>query len=243
VTERIYLASSWRNPYQPEILGLLRQHFEAYDFRNPRTGGPVSEATPESGFDWRHTDPNWGRVTPDILDRYKAMLRHPVAKQAFNADFSAMRWADTCVLLLPSGRSAHLEAGWMAGSGRRLVVYMPEAHEGCSACGGEGSKQIAGPERLFVNAPVMSRVTCAACAGAGHVLKWAFEPELMYLIGGDFDLICTTPEELLVQLRRPHPLRSATFYDPQTGLPSSVVTSRPYPQPLEKLTDRLPEWG
>lgn len=33
---RIYVASSWRNPYQPGIVDLLRMHgHKAYDFRNP----------------------------------------------------------------------------------------------------------------------------------------------------------------------------------------------------------------
>ena len=37
-----------------------------------------------------------------------------------------MEWADTCVLLLPSGRSAHLEAGYMKGRGKRLIIHIPE---------------------------------------------------------------------------------------------------------------------
>ena len=33
------------------------------------------------------------------------------------------------LLLLPCGRSAHTEAGWMKGAGKRVVVYIPEMHE------------------------------------------------------------------------------------------------------------------
>ena len=40
-----------------------------------------------------------------------------------------MRWADTCVLVLPCGRSAHTEAGWMAGSGKHVIAYIPETVE------------------------------------------------------------------------------------------------------------------
>ena len=47
----------------------------------------------------------------------------------FKADLEALEWADTCVLVLPSGRSAHTEAGWMAGAGRRVFVYIPEMQE------------------------------------------------------------------------------------------------------------------
>ena len=33
------------------------------------------------------------------------------------------------LLLLPCGRSAHTEAGWMKGAGKRVVVYIPEMQE------------------------------------------------------------------------------------------------------------------
>ena len=40
-----------------------------------------------------------------------------------------MRRADACVLVLPCGRSAHTEAGWMAGAGKVVVAYIPEMAE------------------------------------------------------------------------------------------------------------------
>jgi hypothetical protein len=47
----------------------------------------------------------------------------------FDHDFDAMKWADGCVLLLPSGMSAHLEAGWFGGAGKPVVVLAPELRE------------------------------------------------------------------------------------------------------------------
>ena len=44
-------------------------------------------------------------------------------------DIQALEWADTCVMVLPCGRSAHTEAGWLAGKGKRTVVYIPEMQE------------------------------------------------------------------------------------------------------------------
>jgi hypothetical protein len=35
-----------------------------------------------------------------------------------------MEWADTCVLLLPCGRSAHLEAGYFVGAGKELNIVL-----------------------------------------------------------------------------------------------------------------------
>ena len=33
------------------------------------------------------------------------------------------------MLVLPCGRSAHTEAGWMAGAGKRVIAYIPEMVE------------------------------------------------------------------------------------------------------------------
>ena len=116
---RIYVASSWRNPYFPDVVERLRRAgHEVYDFRNPPHGG--------AGFHWTDIDenaPNW------TFAEYAEGLHHPLAERQFQADIDALTWADTCVLVLPSGRSAHTEAGYMAGSGKRVIVYIPEMVE------------------------------------------------------------------------------------------------------------------
>ena len=56
-------------------------------------------------------------------DQYRAALEHPIAQAGFKSDFDAMQWADVCVLVLPCGRSAHSEAGWMKGAGKKVIVY------------------------------------------------------------------------------------------------------------------------
>ena len=40
--------------------------------------------------------------------------------------FEAMQWADTFVLVLPCGRSAHLEAGWAIGAGKPTAILLNE---------------------------------------------------------------------------------------------------------------------
>jgi len=40
-----------------------------------------------------------------------------------------MRWADVCVLVLPCGRSAHTEASWMAGAGKKVIAYIPDKED------------------------------------------------------------------------------------------------------------------
>lgn len=115
---RIYVASSWRNPYQPRIVNQLREDgHEVYDFRNPPNG---------TAFSWSEINPDWQQWSPDD---YLRGLTHERAKKGFNSDFGAMKWADTCVLVLPSGRSAHLEAGWMAGAGKEVHVLQLDRQE------------------------------------------------------------------------------------------------------------------
>ena len=116
---KIYVASSWRNQYYEEVVRCLReQGHEVYDFRNPPHGG--------SGFHWTDVDenaPNW------TFEQYAKGLSHPLAERQFSADLEALQQAGTCVLVLPCGRSAHTEAGWMAGAGKRVIVYIPEMEE------------------------------------------------------------------------------------------------------------------
>ena len=56
-------------------------------------------------------------------DEYLDALEHPLAEAGFRSDFDAMRQADVCVLVLPCGASAHSEAGWMKGAGKKVIVY------------------------------------------------------------------------------------------------------------------------
>lgn len=58
-----------------------------------------------------------------------AALDHPAAKGGFAADFNAMKWADTFVLVLPCGRSAHLETGWACGQGKQVLILTSDGEE------------------------------------------------------------------------------------------------------------------
>ena len=116
---RIYVASSWRNKYFPDVVNCLREAgHDVYDFRNPPHGG--------TGFHWTDIDPEAPHWT---YAQYAEGLHHPLAERQFQADIDALTWADTCVLVLPCGRSAHTEAGWMAGAGKRVIAYIPEMVE------------------------------------------------------------------------------------------------------------------
>lgn len=116
---KIYVASSWRNELQSSLVEALRNvGHEVYDFKNPPHG--------RGGFAWSDIDPDWMNWT---ADQYKAALMHPVAIDGYQSDMDGMKWADACVLLLPCGRSAHLEAGWFAGAGKPVFVLTRDGEE------------------------------------------------------------------------------------------------------------------
>lgn len=117
---KIYLASSWRNEYQPTVLASLRAHgHEVYDFRNP--------APDNDGFRWAEIADDWQSWT---REGFRAALDDPISNQGFKYDFDAMEASDAGVLLLPSGRSAHLEAGYFAGHpNKSLHILMMEDQE------------------------------------------------------------------------------------------------------------------
>ena len=115
---KIYVASSWRNTFQPTVVEKLReQGHEVYDFRNP----PNSK-----GFAWSDIDPDWLNWN---TEQYKKALQHPKAQAGFDSDFSAMKDADVCVLVLPCGRSGNAEAGWMKGAGKKVYVLQKQHEE------------------------------------------------------------------------------------------------------------------
>lgn len=112
---RVYLASSWCNEEQPEAVDRVRAAgFKVYDFRCPLDNGGT-------GFHWSDIDPEW--QTWDV-ETYRVALQHTLAIDGFNSDFTAMEASDACLLLLPCGRSAHLEAGYFVGARKPLVVVV-----------------------------------------------------------------------------------------------------------------------
>ncbi len=117
---RIYIASSWRNQYQQQLVEELRKRgHKVYDFKHPygRNDVPVWESV---------------SVTQNLRSAYvekclkggefKRMLLDRQSIKRFEEHFTAMQDADTCILLLPAGRSSHIEAGHMNGMGKRVFV-------------------------------------------------------------------------------------------------------------------------
>lgn len=114
---KIYVASSWRNTYQPQVVRVLRlEGHEVYDFKD------------SEGFHWSEVDEKWQNWIADI-PKYLKGLTHPCAERGFNRDMTALMNCDACVYVMPCGVSASLEAGWACGAGKRVLFYVPELRE------------------------------------------------------------------------------------------------------------------
>ena len=123
---RIYISSSWKNKHHQALVALLRKHgHKVYDFQHP------------NGRNDRNV---WEGVTSKLRlstayqqgilsgSDYDCMLEEEDVQNRFDEHFKAMSDADTCILLLPCGRSSHVEAGYMAGAGKRVFVYDTSTH-------------------------------------------------------------------------------------------------------------------
>jgi hypothetical protein len=114
---KIYVASSWRNERQKDVVAALRGlGHDVYDFRNPAPG--------DAGFGWRQC------ATPEQVKdprRFREeVLTHAVARAGFANDMMALKAADVTVLVLPCGRSAHLELGYATGAGQSTIVLLDD---------------------------------------------------------------------------------------------------------------------
>jgi hypothetical protein len=111
----IYLIGSLRNPEIPKIAAKIREAgFEVFD---------DWWSASEDADDW-------------LRDYYRArnfsyqdMLNSHAAKHIFSFDKFHLDRADVGLLVMPAGKSGHLELGYMAGQGKRCFVLFNEVPE------------------------------------------------------------------------------------------------------------------
>lgn len=134
---KIYVASSWKNDHQPVVVDALKYYsHEVYDFRHPKKG--------DGGFSWSQIEGEMGKEAGTWTPKeWSEGLTHESAQDGYRQDFDALKWCDTCLLVLPCGRSAHLELGWAIGSGRKTAIWFPSAQKW------EGTT---GPELMYLMA-------------------------------------------------------------------------------------------
>lgn len=115
-SQNVYVASSWRNEalHRGAVAALSSAGHDVYNFRN---------AAP---FGWREIDESNDRSWLTDPRRFREGLKHPIAQRGFASDMDALRKCDACVLVLPCGRSAHLELGWATGMQKHSIVLLDD---------------------------------------------------------------------------------------------------------------------
>jgi nucleoside 2-deoxyribosyltransferase len=115
---RVYIASSWRNADGVKLLAdfLRDYHMEVFAFVEQDKRADGLDKFIFNAKDWD------GKVPLDKMD-WIDFMDNPKTERAYRADKAGLDWADTVILLLPCGRSAHLEAGYAVGKGKELYVW------------------------------------------------------------------------------------------------------------------------
>jgi len=106
----IYLIGSLRNPAITRYGQDLRRHgYDVFD--------DWMAAGPEADDYWQKYETARGRTYNEALKGY-------AAQHVFNFDKKHLDRADAAILILPAGKSGHLELGYVIGSGKPGYIFM-----------------------------------------------------------------------------------------------------------------------
>lgn len=116
---KIYIASSWKNADEVRILAyFLRDHgHEVFDFTDMDNRPDGLDKFVFGAKQWAE----YSGKNPDEIE-YKDFLTWEPTKRAFASDKAGIDWSEIVIMLLPCGRSSHLEAGYAVGSGKTLYI-------------------------------------------------------------------------------------------------------------------------
>lgn len=115
MNKQIYLIGSLRNEQVPIIGNQLRaKGFNVFD--------DWHAAGPEADDHWKAYEKERGRT-------YVEALEGAAAKNVFAFDKRNLDASDAAILILPAGKSGHLELGYMAGKGKRTFILMDDKED------------------------------------------------------------------------------------------------------------------
>ncbi len=111
-TMQIYLIGALKNPNIPGLANALRAAgYKVYD-------------------DWwsagEHADTEWRKHEQMRGRGYRDALYGEHARNVFEFDKGLLDASDVAVLVLPAGKSAYAEMGYMRGSGKRVIALLDE---------------------------------------------------------------------------------------------------------------------
>lgn len=109
----IYLTGSLENPKVPAVAAELRRD-EHEVFDDWFASGPDADKR------WREYEEGRGRS-------YEIALVGKAATNVFQFDKYNLDWADAIVMMLPAGKSAHMELGYGIGSGKISAILLDDS--------------------------------------------------------------------------------------------------------------------
>ena len=108
--KRIYLIGSLRNAKVAELGNLLRK--EGFDiFDDWHAAGPEA-------------DDFWQKYEIAKGNNFRQALAGAAAQNVFAFDKRNLDASDAVVMVMPAGKSGHLELGYMAGKGKKTCIFM-----------------------------------------------------------------------------------------------------------------------
>ena len=109
--KKLYVIGSLRNPVIPLVAQTLRGRLDIEVFDDWYAAGP------EADDYWMSYEKERGRSYTEALQGY-------AARHVFGFDKSHLDSADGTLLVLPAGKSGHLELGYMAGKGKWTGILL-----------------------------------------------------------------------------------------------------------------------
>lgn len=109
----IYVVGSLRNPEIPRIAQEIRDHVQDdhWVFDDWYAAGPEA-------------DDYWKAYSEAKGQDFPTALADSAAQNVFKFDKRHLEAADIVVLVLPAGRSGHMELGWSLGKGKRGYILL-----------------------------------------------------------------------------------------------------------------------
>jgi len=114
---KIYVASSWKNAEMAYSVAvyLRNRDFDVDVFCDDTTGRYV--------FHWSEMLDSPDKSKSEL--NAVTFLEDERSQRAFKEDKKWLDWCDCCVMVLPCGNSSHLEAGYIKGQGKKMIIYAP----------------------------------------------------------------------------------------------------------------------
>ena len=109
----IYLIGSLRNPEVPKIGKALREETGYEVFDDWFAGGPEADDA------WKRYEQERGHIYDEALQGF-------AANHVFEYDYYHLNRASMGVLILPAGKSGHLELGYLIGQGKPGFILLDD---------------------------------------------------------------------------------------------------------------------